>query len=254
MARDRLIARRKALGFTQASLAHEVQCERSTVARWERDEAGVSAHLRAPLAEALNWSLTELDAAMNGHIPRPVDGWWSNYEALEQSAVTIRTWEPMLIPGLLQTRAYAAALSSDELAARRIDRQRIVTRPSGPVALTAVIDVSALRRRLGTPRVLAAQLEHLVEMAQRHNVTVHVLPEDPDAQAVALGSTGAFVILEFPWPGGLVHIEHRAGAESLDKHQEIEAHARAFDRLRDSALPPSESVARIRSAVQELTP
>jgi transcriptional regulator with XRE-family HTH domain len=254
VARDRLIARRKALSYTQQSLAHAISCERTTVARWERGECEVSAHHRGPLAEALKWSLTELDQALNGDsIPRPEHGWWSNYEALEQSAVSIHTWEPMLIPGLLQTKAYAVAVSgSDELATRRVERQRIVNRSNEPVALVAVLDESALRRHLGHPDVLADQLHHLASAAQRANITVHVLPLDASAQAVALGGKGAFVILEFPWPGGLVHVEHRAGAENLDSHYEIEAHSDAHARLRELALPPAESIDRIRSAAMEL--
>lgn len=255
MARDRLVARRKALGMTQQSLALRIPCERTTVARWEREECEVSAYHRGPLAEALGWTLTELDQALNGNsVPRPEHGWWSNYEALEQSAISIRTWEPMVVPGLLQTRAYAAALlGSDDLAARRLDRQRMVTRPDDPISLVSILDEATLHRPLGNPGVLAGQLDHLATVAQRANVTVHVLPQDAPAQAVALGCRCAFVILEFPWPGGLVHVEHRAGAETLDTFHEIEAHADTFDRLRELALPPAESIARMLAA-KELDP
>jgi transcriptional regulator with XRE-family HTH domain len=255
MARDRLIARRKALGFSQQSLAHEISCERTTVARWERAESDVSPHLRGPLAVALQWSLPELDHALNGaNVPRPEHGWWSNYEALEQSAVSIRTWEPMVVPGLLQTREYAAGLldGAHDLVSRRLDRQRIVTRTDSPVRLVALLEEGVLSRTLGAPTVLVTQMYHLVTMGQRPNVTIGVLPRDASAEAVALGGKGAFVILETPWPGGLVHVEHQGGARSLDAAHEIEAHAMAFDRLRELALAPAESAARILSAAREL--
>lgn len=144
MARDQLVARRKALGFTQQSLAHAIPCERSTVARWEHDKSEVSPFYREPLARELKLTLQELDALLNGNgaLPRPEHGWWSNYETLEQSATSVRTWEPMLVPGLLQTREYATALLGDnDRVIRRMDRQRMLTRPGKPVEMSAIIDL-----------------------------------------------------------------------------------------------------------------
>jgi transcriptional regulator with XRE-family HTH domain len=253
--RERLIARRRALGFTQSSLAYRIECERTTVARWERGESEVSPHLRGPLADALEWTLPQLDQALSGsRMPRPEHGWWSNYEALEQSAVSIRTWEPMVVPGLLQTRAYAAALlgGADDLVERRMDRQRLVNRPESAVSLVALVDESVLHRTLGSPAVLAAQLYHLAAMARQDNITIRVLAQHACAQAVTIGCLGAFVILGAPWPGGLVYLEHQGGARSLDSPHEIEAHAEAFTRLRDAALPPAESAALILTAASEM--
>jgi hypothetical protein len=189
-------------------------------------------------------------------MPRPEHGWWSNYEALEQSAVSIRTWEPMVVPGLLQTRAYATALldGSDDLVERRIDRQRIVNRPTSTVALEAIVDESVLHRPVGHPGVLSAQLRHLAGMADRDNVTIGVLPRHSPTQAVATGGIGPFVIVETPWPGGLVYLEHQGGSRSLDSAHEIKAHAEAFNRLREAALPCVASVALILAAARELEP
>lgn len=255
MQRDRLIARRKLLGFTQHTLALAVGCDRNTAARWERGESEVSAHHREPLARALQWSLTELDDALNGagRLPVTVGGWFTNYETLEQSATTVRSWEPMVVPGLLQTRAYATALLGDsDRVTRRMDRQRMLTRPGNPVDLVAIVDESVLMRPVGGRDVFAAQLGHLVDMSERGNVTVQVLPLRAHVDAIANGSRGAFVMLAFPWPGGLVHLEHAQGARGLDSQPELEAHIRVFDQLREMALTPNDSTERINAATGEL--
>ena len=198
------------------------------------------------------WDAIESNGAAN--MPNVSMGWWSNYEALEQSAVSVRTWEPLVVPGLLQTRDYAAALlgGDDDLVSRRMDRQQIVTRPDNPVDLVAILDESTLRRPVGGPAVMVDQLDHLVAMSQRPNVTVQVLPRTASAHALMLGGNGAFVILGLPWPGGLVHLEHIGGARSLDTSYELETHAQAFDQLRELALPPNESVNLIQAAAKEL--
>ncbi|HEY8527123.1 MAG TPA: helix-turn-helix transcriptional regulator [Acidimicrobiales bacterium] len=252
MARDRLIARRRALGYTQQSLAYRLRCERSTVARWEAGRSEVSAHHRGPLAEALQWSLTELDAALNGSsdLPRADQGWWSNFVTLEQAATSVRLWEPILVPGLLQTKAYAAALIGNEDGVqRRLDRQRMVTRPGNPVDLEAIIDESVLHRPIGGPEVLAHQLRHLATMAERPNVTIQVMPFTAPAQPA---NWGAFLILGFDWPGGLVYLEHTGGSHSLDSRHDVEAHAGTFDQIRALALSPRESVGLILSRAMEL--
>jgi transcriptional regulator with XRE-family HTH domain len=254
VARDRLIARRKALGFTQQSLAHCIPCERSTVARWERGESVVSAYHREPLARELKLTLPDLDTLLNGDTsPQPERGLWSGYATLEQSSTSVRTWQPMLVPGLLQTRDYAAALLDDiDLVTRRMDRQRIVTRAADPVELAAVLDESTLHRPIGGPAVLAGQLRHLAAAAELPNVTVQVLPLDGPTPAVARGGLGPVVILGFPWPGGLVYLEYTGGATYRDTLHDVRNHATAFDQMRELALPPDESVALIATRAREL--
>lgn len=263
MMRERLIARRKALGFSQIGLAHAIGCDRNTVSRWERGLNDVAPHHREPLGNALELTAIDLEALLNGdgiesngaNTPNLLMGWWTNYETIEQSAVSVRTWEPMVIPGLLQIESYAAALldgtpNASDLVARRLERQAMLTRSVDPVELVAIVDESVLHRPIGGFAVLADQLAHLVAMASRRNVTIQVLPADAPDRALLLGGNGTFVILGVPWPGGLVHLEHVNGARSLDAQHELEDHIRAFDELRNFALSPTESVDLIRREMQ----
>jgi transcriptional regulator with XRE-family HTH domain len=236
--RTALIRRRKALGFSQISLSQVVECNRTTVQSWELGKSHVTPEYRPRLATALQLSLPELDALLNGE-DDPANlsqGWWSNYETLEQSANTVRTWQPILVPGLLQTREYASAIlqGRDALLARRMQRQGLVAR----VQLSAVIDESALHRPFGGRLVLAGQLRHLVEMNRRGNVTVQVLPLVSPSHP---GDWGAFTILEFAWPGGLVYLQHEDGSHSLDASHDVRNHVTLFERLQSLALSPAES-------------
>jgi transcriptional regulator with XRE-family HTH domain len=251
--RHRLIALREARGFTQASLAAEVGVERTTIGRWEAGGV-VRPQYREPLATALDISLAELDGLLNGSAtasPATGHGWWSNYETLEQAATSVVSWQPMLVPGLMQTRAYATALARiDDLVARRMSRQDIITRQRDPVSLTVVIDESVLHRPIGGADVLAGQLRHLLALNERTNVTTHVLPFTAQSQPAAWGSV---VVLGFPWQGGLVYLEHSKGAAYLDSPYDVDNHHKVFENLRELALTADESLVLIDQRVKEIS-
>lgn len=250
--RHQLKRRRKELRFSQESLANEIRCDRKTVGRWERGLSDVSAEYREPLANALQWSSEQLDRALGGghDLPQASQGWWSNFVTLEQSATAVRQYGAILVPGLLQTRAYASALlGDDDLVGQRLDRQRMVTRPHNAIELTTVVDESVLLRPIGGTTVLAEQVRFLLMMAERPNVTIQVLPLDAATQPAPWGS---MVMLDFPWPGGLVYFEHQDGSYTLDKAHDIMAHLETFDRLTQLALPPTESVATMATRAKEL--
>ena len=113
-------------------------------------------------------------------------GWFEFYVGLEAAASRIRIYEVQFVPGLLQTPEYARAVirrghlaaPEDEIARRvslRMKRQQILSRPDGP-KLWAVVDETALRRRLGGPGVMEAQLERLIELAGQPNIALYVVP------------------------------------------------------------------------------
>ncbi|HET6952304.1 MAG TPA: Scr1 family TA system antitoxin-like transcriptional regulator [Acidimicrobiales bacterium] len=133
-------------------------------------------------------------------------------------------------------------------------RQRERRRVAASAALQRFDDASTMhlchKRHAAPDDVLVGQLDHLALMAERPNVVVQVLPLDAPAQPTYWG---ALVMLGFPWSGGLVYLEHRGGAHYLDSPHDIEIHCTAFDRLRDVALSPAESMRRITDRARELT-
>jgi transcriptional regulator with XRE-family HTH domain len=200
-------------------------------------------------------------------------GWWERYEyliddwialfvGLEQGAEEIHCYETSIMPGLLQTAAYATAImrsglrhrSSREIARLvelRTARQTILTQGETPTKLDVVLDESVLRRSPDEPGVLRAQLEHVVEMAERPNVTVRILPLRGGVQTFA---PSAFSILTFPWEQpdpGIVFLEYRGGSLYLEEFDEIERHTLAFEGLTELALDPTTSLATVRDAIQK---
>lgn len=196
-------------------------------------------------------------------------GWLDPYVGLEQGAERIRTYEPVIMAGLLQTPEYAAAIlrrivagisqeKIQRLVELRMQRQEALWRSTNPLHLSAVLDEAVLRRIVGGREVMRAQLLHIVEVVNRwRHITVQVVPFERGAY----DASGPFVILSFPWstePGaaydpGVVYIEHRSHAVYLDALPEIDRHSQAFEQLCALALSPGESVEMIRSAAEEYT-
>jgi transcriptional regulator with XRE-family HTH domain len=126
--------------------------------------------------------------------------WFRNYVSHEQLAMTLRNWFPSLIDGLLQTEDYARKILSvgpgateDEVSARlaaRMKRQAILTREDPPTAWF-LVDEAALRRRVGSPQIMAAQMAHLIAIARLPNATVQVVPATEHA-----GLLGGFSLTE----------------------------------------------------------
>ncbi|WP_344897780.1 helix-turn-helix transcriptional regulator, partial [Nonomuraea antimicrobica] len=140
------------------------------------------------------------------------------YVAYETEARLIGFWHPVLVPGLLQTEAYAravltAARFADEPALvpfkirARLARQWIL-RCDDPALLHAIISEDALRQSIGGPQVMRDQLARLIEEARRPNVIVQVLPHEVGAHP---GMTGGFVLLDLPRLGDALFVESGGG-------------------------------------------
>jgi transcriptional regulator with XRE-family HTH domain len=198
-------------------------------------------------------------------------GWWEQYDGrvlpdyvtwyvgLEQGAATIRTVEPYIVPGLLQTRDYCVAVAEADGKMRtagqiartaevRLARQQILTWAEDPATLRAVIDESVLRRVVGGPKLMAAQLEHLVRMAQRPNIDIRVFPF---TRGVHGGMVGGYRILEFADLPAIAYIERWEGATYLEDAVVVDEQMVAFLHIADAALPPEESAARMQEIAAE---
>ncbi|KOT40793.1 DNA-binding protein [Streptomyces caelestis] len=199
-------------------------------------------------------------------------GWWQRYDkrlmpewfdrlvGLQEAAATIRTFEIQYVPGLLQTAAYTRAVVERGLpnvpageVQRRVElrmrRAELLLREAAP-QLWAVIDESVLLRVLGSPAVMREQLEHLVTMAERTNVTVQIVPLDvTNASAPAIPVTYLrFGGLDLP---DVVYLEHIKSANFLEDRDETEEYRIALDRLADEALKPRDSVELLRRTIEE---
>ncbi|MEV4558474.1 helix-turn-helix transcriptional regulator [Kitasatospora sp. NPDC049285] len=178
-------------------------------------------------------------------------GWFQTYIGLEEAAALIRTYEVQFIPGLLQCEEYARAifaqnrpvLAEEEIERRvalRSRRQKLLTAGHGP-RLWAVIDEAALRRPVGGPEVMRAQLQHLVELAQLPSVVVQVMPFRFGAHA---GESGAFSVLRFPEQDlpDVVYLEQLTSALYLDKRDDVDEYVQVMERLCVDSLTPQQTL------------
>jgi transcriptional regulator with XRE-family HTH domain len=189
--------------------------------------------------------------------------WFESYLGLEAEAAKISTYESDLMPGLLQTEQYAAAVLSvfplrttpEEMERsvdlRRARQARLVD--DNPLILDAVISETVLRRAIGGPAVMRQQLKHLAEMIQRPNITVRLLPF---AAAEHSGINGAFSVLEFSDPddGRIVTVETLTSTLYIEKTRDVGVYRLAFEQIRYAALKPEETVAAITDTARELEP
>ncbi len=177
---------------------------------------------------------------------------------LEAEAVRIRTYEAVVVPGLLQTPNYAGAVSRasqvvppeqiDRKVASRMARRAVLDSPSGP-RLTAVIDEPALRKVVGSHAVMAEQLRFLAGMAAHYKVTVLVLPDEAGAHPAI---DGAFTLFDFPRPEpGIVSIPTVVEALYVEDADYFDQHALIFDAVQNLALDPQRSLDLIGSIAAE---
>jgi hypothetical protein len=185
--------------------------------------------------------------------------YFQNYIGLEEAATTLRTYEIHFVPGLLQTPDYARAVLSstvppltgrdlDRAVTLRLTRQQVLERED-PLTVWAVVDEAALRRRIGTAATHRAQLEHLVELAERPGVALQVLPTETGLHV----GGGPFSLLRFDDPElpDVVYVESLVGASYVDKTEHVERYVEVMNRLSVESLTPDESLASIRKLLVE---
>ncbi|MET9373045.1 helix-turn-helix transcriptional regulator [Streptomyces sp. NPDC002992] len=251
---------RESSGLTSTSAAAALGISQARVSSIESGRYPVSAERVRTFArtyDCADEALIEALCAMTGGRTR---GWWEEYREylpaalvdlaeLEHHAVELRVALVIHIPALLQTADHARALfrevappllpyEAEHRLTHRIKRQEVIYRPQ-PLPYTALIHEAALRMGLGGPEVARAQLEHIVEMSERDNITVRVLPFGSGAfpgtgQPIDYVS-GAVPKLD------TVQVDTHFGCEFLDAEAQLIKFRSVLDRLEASALKPSES-------------
>ncbi|MEU3678986.1 helix-turn-helix domain-containing protein [Streptomyces griseus] len=246
---------RELKGMTAEEVAERLLVSQSKISRLENGRRSISQRDVRDLCGVYEVEDHRIvDSLMQMAKDSRQQGWWhafgdipySVYIGLETDAESLRVYEPQMIPGLLQTRAYAEALISGALPEappsdieKRVNvrsrRQDLVNAPENPLRLWAVIDESALRRVVGDKQVMIDQLEHLVEQSQLPHVTVQVLPFDMGAHP---GVNGQYAILEFPdaADSSVVYIEGVTSDLYLEKANDVQRYSVMYEHLRAQAL------------------
>lgn len=242
-------------GMTLTEAAPRLYKTKSALNRVENGESSADPHLVQSMMDLYDEYDPELlTLAIAARRP----GWWvaygvkdQGYIGLETEAVTCDELSLMYVPGLLQTEAYMRAVLThvkpkspsrlmNDVAARMVRKGRL-TDPEEPLQLTAVIDETALRKRIGGAETMRDQLRHLIEAAELDTVTLQVLP---DSLGPHEGMDGAFIVLEFqdPEDPAVLYMSNVIGALHVEKPRQVREAKLTFDRLRSVALSPADSV------------
>lgn len=255
---------RERTGRTGDRAADELGWSPSKISRIENARSGVSVRDAAKLLDLYGVGGAHRDELLALADEAARRGWWEAYSDLppdlieligtEAEATSAWNWEPQVIPGLLQTEAYArevvggwqqfvkiAPSGIDSRVSARLARQGRL-QGEGALRLWAVVDESALWRRFGGNDVMRSQLEHLIDVSQLPNVTVRVLSLD-GRQPVG---TGAFIYFSFPRVydvrlDDIVWLEQLTANFQVSRRNDVYQYSLAFDELFDKSLPPGPS-------------
>jgi len=196
-------------------------------------------------------------------------GWWQSYGGvvsaalgnligLEAEAATIRTYEPELIPGLLQTPDYARAIiragrpgdTLQEINRRvevRLERQETLSRiDPPPPRVNVVLNEGVLARRVGGPEVMRTQLEHLVRDRDRANIVIQILPFSVGEHPAMVGPFTMLTFLD-PADPSVVNVESITGSLALEQPRELQAYEEVWGAIQARAISPSDSQAVIKT-------
>jgi hypothetical protein len=243
---------REAQGVSRETAGWEIRSSESKISRMELGRVSFKERDVADLLtlygvtdeeEREAWLTLARQANTPGWWQREGDilpSWFQPYLGLEAAAVLIRTYEVQFIPGLLQTPEYAKAVillghgnappaEVERRVAVRMKRQQVLAREDPP-QLWVVVDEGALRRPIGGPEVMRAQLRALVDATKLPHVRLQVIPFNAGGHAAAGGS---FSILRFPEQDlpDVIYIEQLTSALYLDKRDDIDHYAAAMERL-----------------------
>jgi hypothetical protein len=263
---------REASGITAGAAGHAIRASHAKISRMELGRVGFKERDVADLLTL--YGITDeqerssfLALARQANVP----GWWHHfsdilpswfemYLGLEQASSVIRTYQPQLVPGLLQTQESARAVirlghqsaSATEIERRvalRMARKEVLTQPGAP-NLWAIIEEGALWRLDGRA-VMRDQIQHLIEMTELPNVTLQAIPIYSGAH-VAVG--GPFTILRFTAADlpDIVYLEQLTSALYLDKSQDVQHYLMLMDQLCVQANSPAETIRFLSGILKEI--
>jgi transcriptional regulator with XRE-family HTH domain len=268
--RHALRTAREAVGLTQEQVAAEMDWSTSKIIRIEAGAVSVSPiDVRALLRLYGVVEQRRVDELVSLARSSRARRWWSSfagtlppsymaYIGLEAETSSVLCYTPTTLPGLFQTEAYAAkAVRRDSTGADeqsqvevRLTRQREVLDKPNPPHITAVIDESVVRRIANDSQAQKEQLEKLMSLSSKPNITLQVLPFASGVNDYP----SPFAILQFPDPADhdVMFVESAVADDVVDRPEVVEPYHERFQRLLQLSLSPDESRNLIKKIVGEL--
>ena len=247
---------REKRGLSREELAAQVHHSASTI-------ANVETGYRAPTADQARdfdeffgtpGTFADLEERLHG---LPFSAGFRPFKDVEAEAVVLKLYEPLLVPGPLQTEEYMRAVFEthpgvtpelvDERTAGRLARQGVFTQDSPP-RLWCIIDQYVLKREIGGRKAMADQLRHLIGVARRPNVTIQVITD-----TVHCGLSGAFYLAETKSGQRLVYLETSADGTTTEEPDTVLNQETRFATLMTVALRARESLEFLERMLAEWT-
>jgi hypothetical protein len=267
-----LQALREKAGLSYEQAAGAIYSSEWTVRRMERAEGGFKPLTVKSLLIAYGVTdEAEIDAFLTLCRGASKQSWWHSYDdvlppwfrvavGLEEAATLIRAYEPQVVSGLLQTPDYIRAISTasfpgaraeetERRVALRLARQDLLTRPGAP-GYQVVLEETALRRPVGGPDVMRAQLSHLIQAAGRPNVTIQVIPFAAGWHPALYGMFNIFRFAGIDLPD-VVYSEGLTSACYLNKPEETTRYTQALDHMCAQAATPQQTITILRDLMKD---
>lgn len=272
--RTELRKARSAVDLTQEQVAHEMDWSLSKIIRIETGAVGISTNDLRALLTLYNiddprriHELVELARASR----QP--SWWNKYRetispqyfqliGYVEAAAVIRTYEPLLIPGLLQTAEYADTIlrkhadadTPVDLIQKRIEirllRQQLFERAAAPTMIF-VFDEAVIQRLTGERDIVRGQLDRLIQLAARPNITIEVIPF---TAGLHRGMLESFIAVEFPEPEDSDVLYRETSSETIisrDDAEEISGYREVFEELRGVSLSAEDTLDLLKSLLEK---
>ncbi|MEQ4305482.1 helix-turn-helix transcriptional regulator [Plantactinospora sp. B6F1] len=243
-------------GLSQDGLAHRINFSSALVAKIELCQRRPTREFAKRCDGVLDTGglLERIQAVLGPGLVMP---WFRHWVVAEQEATDIRCFQLSVIPGLLQTEAYARALLAsgglltaeqvEEQVATRLARQEILTRPDPPM-FTAVMDERVLRQPVGGAEVMRDQLRHIGRLcAEQPRVRVQVVPTSVGAYA---GLNGPFVLVTHPGGDDVGYLDDQLDGRFVERVEDVKTVQQLWDSVRAEALSHQQSIEMIREVAE----
>ncbi|CAM5413728.1 Scr1 family TA system antitoxin-like transcriptional regulator [Streptomyces xanthochromogenes] len=254
---EELRAKREAAGFTQEELSQRAVMSRTHIAHIEagrrRPDPADARRLDSVLGTGgfFERFLPTLDG-------RKVAEHFAEVLEFEHQATVIRQYAPKLVPGFLQTEAYAREVLSsgyppkndeerDRLLAARLERARVLEDFDKPIVWT-MLDEAVLRRPIGGPLVMCEQLRHLLALGESRRIRLHVLPYEAGAHAVLEGHVSLLWFSDLP---PIAYVEGLKNGRVWELPSMVRQCQEVYDHALGDALSHMRSLALIRSVAED---
>ncbi|GII66986.1 transcriptional regulator [Sphaerisporangium krabiense] len=224
---------RQVAGFTQAQLAQKIHFSESLISGIETGQLPASLEFAKSCDTTLSTG-GALYRLLDWRRAQPFAQWFGEWRVKEQAASSFRAYEPLLIPGLLQTEAYArAVLRGDEIAlAARMERQELLARSDPPPPmLRCVIDEAVLHRPIGSKEDMREQLDRLVSLVNPR-LSIQIVPHGMHS-----GLTSGFIIATLSDGADVAYVDTALRGLIVSDQEEVNQAVQKFEAIRTEALP-----------------